>query len=255
MSIQQRTAEFDRERAAALKGIWFVGDVHGEFKSLARMLQKTELRPRWIVFAGDIDIAHRPFREILEPVYRFDQEIRVAFIHGNHDADSHDHWEMLHDCGPAVPLHGQVVNLSGVLVAGLGGNFVERVWMPPERPKFGSKKASMNRGTYQFRNGQRPKSLYHAAIYPDDLDGLAKKRADILITHEAPSCHPHGFETLDGLARDLQVVRAFHGHHHDDLTAEYVTHREQLGFEAVGLRFCQIKNGLGEEIFEGAKNW
>jgi hypothetical protein len=254
MTIQERISHFDQERAETLRRIWFVGDVHGEFNHLARTLQAAKERPRWIVFAGDIDIAHKPFREILEPVYRFDQEIRVAFIHGNHDADSHDHWEMLHDCGPAAPLHGQVVNLSGVLVAGLGGHFIERVWMPPGHPKFASKQASMNRGGFQYRDGQRPKALYHGAIYPDDLDSLARKRADILVTHEAPSCHPHGFDALDGLARDMQVMRTFHGHHHDDLTSQYATPREQLGFAAVGLRFCQIKNGLGVEIFEGERN-
>jgi hypothetical protein len=253
--IEKRIAEFDQERADALRRIWFVGDVHGEFKHLARSLQAAEARPAWIVFAGDIDIAHKPFREILEPVYRFDPEIRVAFIHGNHDADSYEHWEMLHDCGPAVALHGQVVNLSGVLVAGLGGHFVGRVWMPPAEPSFTTKKAALNRSAFQYRGGQRPSPVYQAAIYPDELERLAKKRADILITHEAPSCHPHGFEALDGLARSLRAVRTFHGHHHDDRSAEYAKKREQLGFDAVGLRLNQIKNGLGEEIFEGERNW
>lgn len=253
--IETRLQAFDQERADALRRIWFVGDVHGYFIHLARTLEKAAQRPAWIVFAGDIDIAHQPFKEILAPVKRFDSSVRFAFIHGNHDADSHDNWEMLHDCGDAVPLHGQVVNLSGVLVAGLGGHFVGRVWMPPEAPAFASKEAAMNRGAFQFRGGQRPSPVYHGAIYPDDLDRLAKQRADILITHEAPSCHPRGFEVLDDLARSLNVARAFHGHHHDDLTAKYTPQRERLGFDAVGLRFCQIKNGLGEEIFEGERNW
>lgn len=254
MTTQERISHFDQERAEALRRIWFVGDVHGEFSHLARTLQAAKERPRWIVFAGDIEISHKPFREILEPVYLVDQEIRVAFIHGNHDADSHDHWDMLHDCGPAIPLHGQVLNLSGVLVAGLGGHFVERVWMPPGQPKFFSKQASMNRGAFQHRGGQRPNARFHAAIYPDDLGSLARKPADILVTHEAPSCHPRGFEVLDSLARDLHVARSFHGHHHDDLTAQYATQREKLGFDAVGLRYCQIKNGLGEDIFNGKRN-
>lgn len=251
----ERIAEFDQERADALRRIWFVGDVHGYFKHLARMLQEAELRPRWVVLAGDIDIFQKPFREIVEPLQRFDPSVRVAFIHGNHDADSHEHWEMLHDCGDALPLHGQVVDMDGVRVAGLGGHFVGRVWMPPEAPAFGSKAAAVNRGAFQYRDGQRPNPVYHGAIYPDDLDQLARHRADILVTHEAPSCHPRGFEALDGLARGLQVTRAFHGHHHDDLTAKYALQRQRLGFDAVGLRFCQIKNGLGEEIFEGEKNW
>lgn len=250
-----RIDEFDHDRSDVLRRIWFVGDVHGEFRYLAQALLQAQLRPQWIVFAGDIDIDHRPFREILEPVRRFDPDLGIAFIHGNHDADSHEHWEMLHDAGEAVALHGQVVNLSGILVAGLGGQFIRNVWMPPAAPTYASKQAAISRETFQYRGGHRPSPEYDAAIYPDDLDDLARNRADILVTHEAPSCHPHGFEVLDGLARNLNVVRSFHGHHHDDQTAEYAKHRSRLGFDAVGLRYCQIKNGLGEEIFEGVQGW
>lgn len=254
MMIEKRIAEFDLERAQALRRIWFVGDVHGYFRHLARTLEQAAQRPAWVVFAGDIDI-NQPFRELLAPIRAIDQDVRYAFIHGNHDADSYERWDALHDADGAVALHGQVVNLSGVLVAGLGGHFVGRVWVPPTEPAFTSKKAALNRGAFQYRGGQRPSPIYQAAIYPDELEKLAKKRADILITHEAPSCHLHGFEALDGLARSLRAVRAFHGHHHDDRTAEYRAHRERLGFDTVGLRFCQIKNGLGEEIFEGERNW
>jgi predicted MPP superfamily phosphohydrolase len=250
-----RITEFDHDRSDVLRRIWFVGDVHGEFRYLAQTLLQAQLRPQWIVFAGDIDIDHKPLREILEPVRRFDPDLGIAFIHGNHDADSHEHWEMLHDAGEAVALHGQVVNLSGVLVAGLGGHFIQGVWMPPAAPAYASKQAAISRGTFQYRGDHRPSPEYDVAIYPEDLDSLAKERADILVTHEAPSCHPRGFEVLDGLARSLKVARSFHGHHHDDQTAEYAKHRSRLGFDAVGLRYCQIKNGLGEEIFEGLDGW
>lgn len=251
----ERIKEFDAERSEALRRIWFVGDVHGEFKYLARALQAADLRPRWIVFAGDIEIMHKPFREILEPVQRFDPEIRVAFIYGNHDADSYDHWEMLHDSGDAVPLHGQVVDMDGVKVAGLGGHFVGKVWYPPAEPLHMDQKEALGGGSFRFRGGQRPAPKYLAAIYPDQVIRMESLRADILVTHEAPSCHPHGFEVLDGLARSLRAHRTFHGHHHDDRTKEYALQRERLGFDAVGLRLNQIKNGLGEEIFEGEKNW
>lgn len=252
--IEERIAKFDQERAQALRRIWFVGDVHGYFRHLARTLEQAAQRPAWVVFAGDIDI-NVPFGELLAPIRSIDESVRFAFVHGNHDADSYERWEALHDPDGAVALHGQVVNLAGVLVAGLGGHFVGRVWVPPAEPVFASKKAALNRGAFQYRGGQRLSPVYQAAIYQDELERLAKKRADILITHEAPSCHPHGFEALDGLARSLRAVRAFHGHHHDDRTAEYRAHRERLGFDTVGLRFCQIKNGLGEEIFEGERNW
>lgn len=248
-------SEFDRDWADALRRIWFVGDVHGEFKYLAQTLLQAQLRPRWIVFVGDIDIFHKPFREILEPLRRFDSHLGIAFIHGNHDADTHQRWEMLHDAGNAVVFHGLVANLSGIQVAGLGGHFLQPIWMPPASPAFATKQAAMSRNVFKYRGGQRPSPEYHAAIYPDDIDRLARERADILVTHEAPSCHPRGFEVLDDLARKLGVVRSFHGHHHDDLTAEYAQHRSRLGFDAIGLRYCQIKNGLGEEIFAGVPGW
>lgn len=247
--------EFDQKHAEALKGIWFLGDVHGQFKYLAQALLDAIEKPRWLVFLGDIDIDHKPFREILEPVHRNFPEVRVAFIHGNHDADTYEHWEMLHDCGDALVLHGQVLDLDGVRVAGLGGNFMGRIWSPPARALFQNKKASMNRGPYQWRDGQRPSPSLHAAIYPDDVAALSKQRADILVTHEAPSCHHHGFEALDELARSMRVVRTFHGHHHDDRSEEYAKLRDSLGFDARAVDYCGIKNGLGQIIRQGDAGW
>lgn len=81
------------------------------------------------------------------------------------------------------------------------------------------------------------------------VGALVRLDADILVTHEAFSCHHHGWEALDQLARDLQVVRAFHGHTHDDRTDQYREHRERLGFEAVAVNFRRIKNGLVAQVF------
>lgn len=254
MKTEDRLNEFDQERAQALRRIWFVGDVHGYFKHLAQAMLDASERPSWIVFAGDIDIDHKPFREILAPLWRFAPDTQIAFIHGNHDADTHENWQMMHDCGDAVALHCRVVDMGGVRVGGLGGHFVGRAWMPPAPASFSSRSAVLKQFAKPSR-GELPAPVWNSAIFPDEVDRLAKQRADILITHEAPSCHRLGFEVLDDLARKLMVKRAFHGHHHDDRTAEYKAHRERLGFDAVGLRFCQIKNGLGEEIFEGEKNW
>lgn len=247
--------EFDQAHADTLKAIWFAGDVHGEFKHLAQALLDAGEKPGWIVFLGDIDIDHQPFREILEPLRRNIPGIRVAFIHGNHDADTYEHWAMLHDCGDALTLHGQVLDLDGVRIAGLGGNFMGRIWSPPSPATFANKRLAMNRGPYQWRDGQRPSPSLHAAIYPDDVAALSKQRADILVTHEAPSCHPYGFEAIDELARSMRVVRSFHGHQHDDRSDEYALVRDKLGFDARAVSFCGIKNGLGEFVFGGPKGW
>jgi hypothetical protein len=247
--------EFGRAHADALRSLWFLGDVHGEFGHIAQALLAAKNPVSWLIFLGDIDIEHRPFREILAPVRRNFPGIGVAFIHGNHDADTYEHWAMLHDCGDAVALHGQVVDLAGVKVAGLGGNFLGRIWSPPATAMFRNKQKTMNRGPYQWRDGQRPNPSLLAAIYPDDVDRLSKLRADILVTHEAPSCHPYGFGAIDQLARDLRVVRAFHGHQHDDRSDEYALVRDSLGFDARAVSYCAIKNGLGDVIFDGPKAW
>lgn len=247
--------EFDQEHAAALKAIWFLGDVHGSFAHIAQALLDAQEKQRWLVFLGDIDIDHKPFKEILEPVSRNFPQLRVAFIHGNHDADTYEHWQMLHDCGDALRLHGQVLDLEGVRVAGLGGNFMGRIWSPPAQASFQNKKLAMDRRPYQWRDGQRANPSLNGAIYPDDINALARQRADILVTHEAPSCHPHGFGALDELARSMRVVRSFHGHHHDDLSREYSKVRETLGFDARAVDYCGIKNGLGETIRQGDAGW
>lgn len=66
---------------------------------------------------------------------------------------------------------------------------------------------------------------------------LYGQQADILVTHEAPSCHSHGFRGIDVLAQSMKVKLTFHGHHHD--RRNYAAHEENLGFSGtwcVGLR-------------------
>jgi predicted phosphodiesterase len=263
--MMQRDMEaFDSEHAQALRRIWFLGDVHGHFEHIGRALQSTAKRagavPSWLVFLGDVDLEDQPLWQKLRPLREVWPSINFAFIHGNHDADTHAKWTHLHDRGPALLLHGQVLNLDGVRVAGLGGNFQGRVWSPPAQPTLRNKHAAINRGAhqkrgaYQKRGGQQASPKFHSAIYPDDVDQLSKQRADILITHEAPSCHHHGWPVLDKLARDMRVVRTFHGHTHDDLSEVYASQREQLGFDARAVNYCCIKNGLGELVFEQVKS-
>lgn len=238
----------------ALSRIWFLGDVHGRLDHIGRALQPMQpvlqQEPTWLVFLGDIELPGVTFREALAPLREAFPAIKVAFIHGNHDADTHEAWAALHDAGDAVVLHGQVVDLDGVRVAGLGGNFLGRVWYPPEAPKIASRNAATYRHPNLIKRGQLHAPVLHGAIYQDELEALAALQADVLVTHEAPSCHHHGWPVLDQLARDLGVVRAFHGHTHDDQTALYAQQSDALGFEAVAVNFRCIKNGLGELVFD-----
>lgn len=82
-------------------------------------------------------------------------------------------------------------------------------------------------------------SLKHSSsIFPDEYDRLSQLHADVLVTHEAPSVHPHGFDALDELAQAMNVNSTFHGHHHDNL--DYSRHWAQLGHKAYGVGFCGI---------------
>lgn len=242
--------EFDQQHAQALSRIWILGDVHGHLEHISMAWVCATVKPKWLIFVGDIvENKEQPLREALAPINALAPELQVFFIHGNHDADSAKHWAMLHDCGNAVALHGHVIKLDGVRVAGLGGNFMGRVWYPPAEPLFTSKADALRRPVK--RHVASP-SL-QGAIYPDEYDKLSKLRADLLVTHEAPSCHRNGFEALDELARSMRVVRSFHGHHHDDLSDEYALVRNQLGFDARGVNFRGIKDGHGRVLFEYAK--
>lgn len=57
---------------------------------------------------------------------------------------------------------------------------------------------------------------------------------DILLTHEAPGCHPHGFSVLDEYAFEAGAKLIIHGHHHEDYSG-----RIKGGIRVLGL-------GLGQ---------
>ena len=233
---------FDTEHQTALRGLWFLEDVHGEFEWISKALMDAKELQSHIIFLGDVDFAHRPLREILQPLRKSYPSVQVALIHGNHDADSYDAWECLHDAGDdAIKLHGNVAILDGIRVAGLGGVFMGKVWKPPEVPKLNSKEAAIYRGAFQFRGGQRPSPTYLVAVYPDDYDRLRELSADILVTDEAPACHPYGWEALDVLATVMKVKRTFHGDHHDDQTERYRLTIFNRDFDAVAVPFCGVK--------------
>ncbi|GAA6143178.1 hypothetical protein NBRC116584_29960 [Hydrogenophaga sp. 5NK40-0174] len=99
-----------------------------------------------------------------------------------------------------------------------------------------------------LKRGQLHSPKLNAAIYKQEVDELSRQPADILVCHEAPSCHPFGWAELDKLGQELGVVRVFHGHTHDDRTLEYKAHQVRMGFETVAVNYRCIKNGLGETV-------
>lgn len=233
--------------------ILFAGDVHGRFDHLhAAVLQH---RPRALILLGDIE-APESLDQLMAPIEALGTS--VWFIPGNHDTDHAESWEAL-EAWPERNLHGRVVEIEGVRIAGLGGIFRGEIWYPregPDEPHF----TSLEDFTADLKRRSAPRTWndpskrgavlkHRSSIFPDVVDALAAQQADVLVTHEAPSCHPSGFALLDDLGRALGIKTLFHGHHHDRLDYSHAT--ERLGFRAHGVGLCGITALDGSVIHPG----
>lgn len=231
--------------------IYFLGDVHGNFDHLLPALQSdtpADGKPKTVIFLGDIE-AQKPFEAEIAPL--LDAGVGVWFIHGNHDTDSHQHWAYLLPSWQRN-LHGRIVTIDGLRVAGLGGIFRGEVWYPPDAARHTSYAALEASEKYlpRVKAYRNERALKHAStIFPASYKALADQRADILVTHEAPSCHPHGFEAINLLAQSMRVQALFHGHHHD--CRDYRAWDEPLGFKAYGVGFCGIMDMNGGKVLAG----
>ena len=248
--------------------ILMLGDVHGYFNHVLPIVQK--LKPAAIIFLGDLDL-DRPFEQEVADVMKLTE---LYFIHGNHDTDSAEKHDFLFNSSIADRnLHNRVVEIDGLKVAGLGGVFREKIWWPKDDANAASNydnyeayiKAEMQASRWQEIRRQRAlcndsgtinshalvgKRLTHrSTIFYDDWLNLYSQQAEILVTHEAPCCHPYGFVGLTELAKGMKVQKTFHGHHHDRL--DYSVHNERLGFEAHGVGFMGVSDQNGELIRAG----
>lgn len=259
--------------------IYFLGDVHSHFGHLQKSVLAGR-RPAAVIFLGDIE-AKRPFLEEVAPL--LDAGIEVRFIHGNHDSDTKANWDNLAGA-MHLNLDGKVVEVAGTRIAGLGGIFRGEIWRPdPGAPDESTPHYDSYAAYCRSMEGKRPvrlrkrealeaslrhfehlpganqamvdeilygKELKHkSSIFWETYEQLWDQRADILVTHEAPSCHPHGFEAIDDLARAMGVRAVFHGHHHDSL--DYRAWDDKLGFKAYGVGFCGISDETGTVIVPG----
>lgn len=224
--------------------IFFCGDTHGHFDHVVRAV--LEHRPAALVLLGDLQ-PQRQLEVVLQPVLDLTE---VWFIHGNHDTDSDADFDNLFGSALADRnLHGRVVDVAGVRIAGLGGVFRGQIWMPPGPVKHETPNEYAARcGKGNLWRGGLPRK-HRSSILPADYARLTGERADVLVTHEAPSCHPHGFDAIDELARVMGAATVFHGHHHDRL--DYSTHFGLLGFEAFGVGLRGITDLGGRVIVEG----
>jgi len=207
----------------------FIGDIHQLWSFVDRGLAALPQKPKAAVLLGDIQ-CDRPLDTVAAPL--LDRGIAVHWIHGNHDSDGGpEMWRNLvsPDRNPrtaAGALHGRVRTIDGLRVAGLGGTFRPRVWLPPAIPRLhGRAELAADMETLGAAYGGIQKqalaqSLSTMAIWPEDVAALAAHRADVLVTHEAPSSHPAGNAALEALARTMGARWIVHGHHHVATLAE-----------------------------------
>lgn len=199
------------------------GDPHGEWKPLLRAC--ADLRPNTVVILGDCDL-RRPLREEIAPV--FEAGIRVRFIPGNHDNDDAGLLDNLLGGNERLNLHGRWDHADGLILGGLGGVFRGQVWYPlkgprddagePE-PRFPSRDAYLRqvRPPERWRKGVPLR--HRTTVFPEDVAALEALRLDVLVTHEAPSHHAHGFGALDRIAERTGARLIVHGHHHTSYDA------------------------------------
>lgn len=220
--------------------ILFFGDLHGSFDHCLPMVQKH--RPKAIILLGDI----QAFQSVSDALKQVMELTQVWWIPGNHDTDSEEIYDNLFQSDLAdYNLHGRVVDIDGYKVAGLGGVFRGKIWYPQHGSwNYFSEQEFIDKNDFKeiWREGV---SLRHrSSIFPETYMELRKQSADILVTHEAPSCNRYGFQAIDRLAHNLGVSRHFHGHHHERFN--YEPYFAQLGFCAysVGLRGVSDINGV-----------
>jgi predicted phosphodiesterase len=215
--------------------ILFCGDPHGCF---ANIISAVHLhRPEAVILLGDYNLA-LPLENYLHEIIGMTQ---IYWILGNHDFDSTAEYENLfHSALSYNNFHLKVINVGGLRIAGLGSIFMQRVWKPDEPPKWKTKKEWL---ASQPRVKKIPLHMDNA-IWHHEFEAMKKRiRADILVTHEAPSCYKFGFKAIDELAKSIGAKQIFHGHHH-------VYYRDQLpsGIDVTGVAIGGVTNLAGEQL-------
>lgn len=196
--------------------LMFFGDPHGDLEPVIIAVER--FQPEAIVLLGDIQ-ARRPLHIELGPIL---DRTEVWFIHGNHDTDTVEDFDNLFGSQLAARnLHGRVVEIAGYKVAGLGGIFRSKIWdprLPIKEAAFISADALRQSMRREERWRDSIARRHHSSIFPDVyLQLLRSGLADILVTHEAPAAHPHGWQAIDELAETLGVQLVVHGHHHQSI--------------------------------------
>ena len=189
--------------------VFLCGDPHGEFDHILSAID--QWHPDAVLILGDLTPSHS-----LDEIFKGVKGTKIYWIPGNHDTDSDLIYDRLWRSSFAKHnLHGRVQNVCGVKVAGLGGVFRGQIWMPPAMPLYASPSLFIRKiGKSGMWRGGLPRR-HRSTIFQSVYEKLKECKADILITHEAPSMHPKGFKALDDLAMKMGCKIIFHAHQHE----------------------------------------
>lgn len=209
------------------------GEPHGNFTPILRACGAGD--PGALILLGDCEL-RQPLRQLLAPL--FSHGWQVHWIIGNKDAETAAAFDNLAGDFPEGNIGGAVIEAGGLRIAGLGGVFKPRIWDPREGepPAFDTSDAFVTSLPARERwRGGLP--LWHRdSIFPEDFAGLSRHCFDVLVAHEAPSCHRHGVAVIDHLAVRAGARLIVHGHHHESYTA-------------------QLANGIGVRGLGVAETW
>jgi len=221
--------------------ILYAGDPHGNFKAIVKSVLTH--KPKAVIILGDFGLTTKLEIE-LEQITGL---ISLFWIPGNHDYDSPTLHSNLFESGySANNLDGRVVDICDLKVAGLGGVFKGKVWHPDEPIRWKRREDLLHFLPSNVKRKGLPRH-HEAAIWYEDYERLSEQQADVLITHEAPSCHPHGFIEIDLLAEMMGVKQIFHGHHH-----QYSSKTLENGIHVCGAPISGVVDSNGNLLEERA---
>jgi predicted phosphodiesterase len=203
--------------------IVIAGDPHGNFPPILRACAAEEAGT--LVLLGDCEL-RVPLRDTLASLFRLGWDVR--WILGNKDAETEAVFDNLATDYPEGNIGGRVIEVAGLRIAGLGGVFKPRIWYPRADEPNGQIEPPGFNTRREFLDSLKPGELWRGglplwhrdSIFPEDLAQLAQQRFDVLVTHEAPSCHRHGFTVIDQMAASAGARLIVHGHHHESYAAK-----------------------------------
>ena len=194
--------------------ILFAGDPHRNFAPILRACAANP--PGTLIVVGDFDLPV-PLHQAFAPA--IGQGWSIRWILGNHDTETEAAYDNLTTHPGNLGL--RLARIGGFRIAGLPGVFKPRVWHPNEGPPAYQTRTAFQAALRPHEPWRGGLPLFHRdTLFPEDFDTIARQPCDILVTHEAPSSHPHGFAAIDTLAKTCGARLIVHGHHHQSYAAQ-----------------------------------